>query len=324
MTQNQQSPRRSLLWLAAGLSAGTLTAALYKRYHSDLATYQGRLLAGSQVAMTAAGPIEYADQGQGPAVLIIHGAGGGYDQGLLVGRYLGPDVRLIAPSRFGYLRTPLPAGASLADQARAHAALLDSLGIGQAIVVGLSAGAMSALELALLEPGRCRALILVSGVSQTIPRLAHIPLTLTPRVTAPLLNHDFFAWLVLKTIPRLAPQYLMSVTEEVAAGLTPADRAWLEEVQLTSFPTRPRRLGAQLDLEMVGHLPPVSFEDIRVPALVIHAVDDPTVPVVCGQVAAGRIPGAQALLLPRGGHLLLGQHDVVRQRIQAFLDRLPA
>jgi pimeloyl-ACP methyl ester carboxylesterase len=149
-------------------------------------------------------------------------------------------------------------------------------------------------------------------------------LALTPHIASPILKHDCFAWLVLTAFPRLTPQYLISVPDGLAASLTPADRAWLKNVQYTFFPTRPRRLGAQLDLEMVGHLPPMPLEDIRVPTLVIHAVDDPTVPVVTGQIAAGRIPGAQLMLLPRGGHLLLGQHEQVRRRIQDFLEPLSA
>jgi len=41
--------------------------------------------------------------GEGPPVLIVHGAGGGYDQGLWVARdSVGEGFRIIAPSRFGY------------------------------------------------------------------------------------------------------------------------------------------------------------------------------------------------------------------------------
>jgi pimeloyl-ACP methyl ester carboxylesterase len=51
-------------------------------------------------------------------------------------------------SRFGYLRTPLPADASAAAQADAHACLLDALGIRRAAIVGASAGAPSAMQFA--------------------------------------------------------------------------------------------------------------------------------------------------------------------------------
>jgi len=70
---------------------------------------------------TARGPIEYAVQGHGIPVLAVHGAGGGYDQGLLVaGNAFGEGYQVIAPSRFGYLRTPVPPDVSPAAQADAH------------------------------------------------------------------------------------------------------------------------------------------------------------------------------------------------------------
>jgi pimeloyl-ACP methyl ester carboxylesterase len=47
---------------------------------------------------------------------------------------------VIAPSRFGYLGSSLPAGATPADQADAYAVLLDALGIERTAVVGCSTG----------------------------------------------------------------------------------------------------------------------------------------------------------------------------------------
>lgn len=85
-------------------------------------------------------------------MLVVHGAGGGFDQGLAIGAPLAArGYRVIAMSRLGYLRTPLPAEASAAAQGDAHACLLDALGLERAAVVAASAGAPSALQLALRE-----------------------------------------------------------------------------------------------------------------------------------------------------------------------------
>lgn len=66
---------------------------------------------------------------------------GGFDLGLgTADAYLGDGFRVIAPSRFGYLGSSLQAGATLADQADAYAALLDALGVERTAVVGFSAG----------------------------------------------------------------------------------------------------------------------------------------------------------------------------------------
>ncbi len=42
-------------------------------------------------------------------IFAIHSAGGGFDQSVdLTQAFLAPGYRVVAPSRFGYLRTPLP------------------------------------------------------------------------------------------------------------------------------------------------------------------------------------------------------------------------
>ena len=55
--------------------------AIYLAYLGDMNKVRERLSIG-KVAETSAGPIEYADVGQGQPILSIHGAGGGFDQGL--------------------------------------------------------------------------------------------------------------------------------------------------------------------------------------------------------------------------------------------------
>jgi pimeloyl-ACP methyl ester carboxylesterase len=70
---------------------------------------------------------------------------------------------VIAPSRFGYLGSALPPGATPAGQADAFAALLDALEIARADVAAFSAGAASALQLTLRHPGRVNHLVVISG-----------------------------------------------------------------------------------------------------------------------------------------------------------------
>jgi 2-hydroxy-6-oxonona-2,4-dienedioate hydrolase len=131
-------------------------------YREEIRRARARVAAGSRMLETASGPIEYAEAGEGQPVLVIHGAGGGYDQGLdLAAGLVRYGYRVITVSRFGYLRTPLPRDASPAAQADAHAAVLDALHIPRCAVFGVSAGGPSALQLALRHPDRVTALILM-------------------------------------------------------------------------------------------------------------------------------------------------------------------
>ena len=112
---------------------------------------QGAALAksdqGSLLITTRCGPIEYQEAGTGTPLLMVHGSGGGHDQGMAFADKLTQrGIRLIAMSRFGYLRTPMPADASPAAQADAHVCLVDALGIEQAAVAGGSAPAKACLQ----------------------------------------------------------------------------------------------------------------------------------------------------------------------------------
>jgi pimeloyl-ACP methyl ester carboxylesterase len=92
-------------------------------------------------------------------VLSVHGAGGGDDQGLANAvELVGEGFQIIAPSRLGYLRTPVPPDASPAAQTDAHALLLSELKVSKAIALGVSAGA---LELATRHGDLVSALVLV-------------------------------------------------------------------------------------------------------------------------------------------------------------------
>lgn len=67
--------------------------------------------------------------GEGPADLVIHGAGSGYSQGAAISKLLrASGFKVIAMSRVGYLHTPLTTDASSTALADAHACLLDTLG----------------------------------------------------------------------------------------------------------------------------------------------------------------------------------------------------
>src|SRR4051812_19355901 len=106
------SQRRTVLIVAAVVAGGLLTST-YALYRRDIAPAYARISTGSQIAPSRCGPIEHAVKGEGPPVLVVHGAGGGFDQGLELGDSIArAGFRVIAMSRFGYLRTPLPTDAS--------------------------------------------------------------------------------------------------------------------------------------------------------------------------------------------------------------------
>src|SRR6188768_505767 len=110
--------KRRTVWLVVLAVASALLVPVYASYRRSIVPAYARVSAGSQLAHTPCGPIEYAVAGEGSPVLVVHGAGGGFDQGLDLGAsFARSGFRVIAVSRFGYLGTPLPADAGVIAQA---------------------------------------------------------------------------------------------------------------------------------------------------------------------------------------------------------------
>ncbi|MDJ0751875.1 MAG: alpha/beta hydrolase [Ardenticatenaceae bacterium] len=305
-----------LLTGALVLGGSALLVRVYNRFGQDLQAAEERLQsAGSPVLDTACGPIEYATAGQGVPVLVAHGIFGGFDQGLVIARgNIGEDFRIIAPSRFGYLNSPLPADASPAGQAAAYASLLDELGIERAAVVGTSAGGTSAIQFALRYPDRCAALVLFAS---NLP--GEVEAVLPPEAAArTLFRSDFIFWL-LTTYFRSNMKSIMGVPK--GFELTAEFEAEVADVMETILPVNPRADGALFDMfvsnpEINSGYP---LEKISVPTMIINAVDDPLALYENAQAAAARIPEARLVTIADGGHMMLGHEKRIRTEVASFL-----
>lgn len=260
---------------------------------------------------TEFGTIEYAEAGEGPPVLALHGIFGGYNEvRFATGTWLGGGFRVIAPSRFGYLGSSLPADATVSMQAAAYAALLDALRIPEAMVAGFSAGTVSAMKFALTHPERTRALLLLSGhYPQRHRRIPTWPLRLA--------YTDRMFWAV-KTI---APTVFARVCGTPSTfDPTPEEARTLEEIQWGLFPIDPRREGAIFDT--VVSEPDVDtfpLEEISAPTLMIHARDDSLARYATAPPAAARIPRTRLVTIERGGHLYIGAERRVRDEVVSFI-----
>ena len=155
--------KSSTRWIVATAIA-VVVAALWIawRFERDIKVASTKAAQGSQLIDTRCRPREYQEAGVGTPLLMVHGSGGEHDQGMAFANKLTQrGIRVIAMSRFGYVRTPMPADASPAAQADAHVCLLDALGIPRAAVLGGSAGGPSALQMAIRHPDRVNALVLL-------------------------------------------------------------------------------------------------------------------------------------------------------------------
>lgn len=306
--------------LIASIAGAAWVAA---KYRQDLQAARARIATGSTVAPTACGPIEYAEAGSGPAVLVVHGAGGGFDQGLdFAGDLAASGFRVIAVSRFGYLRTPLPADASAAAQADAHACLLDALEIPSAAVIGASAGAPSSLQFALRHPARCTALALLVPAAY-VPRPENAPSLRTPPGTQALfdtaLRSDFLFWAAAHAARDTVLRSILATPAELVRTAPREEQARVSRMLEHILPVTPRRLGLLNDAAVTSNLRREALENVTAPTLVISLKDDQFGTLDGARYTASKIPGAQLIQFDTGGHVWVGHHAEVMALLRRHL-----
>src|SRR5215208_235204 len=270
---------------------------LYLPYRRDIRNAYDHLESlERQIVETDCGPIEAAVRGEGEPVLVIHGISGGFDQGVGISQSsLGDGYKVIAPSRFGYLGTPMPANATPATQADAYVCLLDALHLEKVTIMADSAGGTSAVQMALRHPERLKALVF---------------------------NSDFLMWVITTHFQEIMKP-AMGVPESYP--LSEAEQLQVSDSIRSVLPIKLRTAGFVFDMftsnvDMDQHPQDYPMESISVPTLVVHAIDDPLASYENATALAERIPNAKLFSILSGGHLLLGSDETVRSEIALFLN----
>jgi len=294
-------------------------AGVYILFARDLSLARARLAGQSETMQTSVGTLEYSVRGAGEPILAIHGAGGGFDQAIdMTGALVDHEYRLIAPSRFGYLRSSLPADLTVAMQADAYAELLDHLGIDQAVVVGISAGAWSSMQFAIRYPQRCRALVL------TVPA-DYLPAGTAVHggafVTA-MISSDFFAWAALRLmsiVPGAMSGAMLGTAPAVVRSADAGEKARVGQLLDHLLPVSPRYEGMQFDIHTAAMREPYSIEKIACPVLTISAEDDRFGTAARARYIAHSVAHGRALIFPSGGHALVARYAQAMRESVAFI-----
>ena len=275
-----------------------------------------RLNSNSTIINTEKGPIEYALIGEdGPVLVSMHGAPGGYDQMT----ELFPDVlnrgfRILTWSRPGYLRTPLSVGYTIEEQSEILRMLLDALKIEKVAITGISAGGVYALEFALRFPERVWALLLESAVSH---RYMLNPDNIMELLFMRVMLNDPAVWLysILTDIfPKLSVKIFIYMESSLKRKQRQSlvDNIMKDPKRLDVFysivrsmsPVSCRREGFKNDLRQLIDISRFPLEKIDVPTLIIHGTNDADVLFHHPKHAAIAIPKAELFLVIGGFHIL--------------------
>jgi pimeloyl-ACP methyl ester carboxylesterase len=281
---------------------------------------EGRIAARSSVLDTSAGALEYAVAGVGLPLMMIHGTGGGFDQGLLFASGLREaGFQIVAPSRFGYLRSAFPDDASPTRQADVLAELLDHLALDRVAVAGGSAGALPAAEFALRHPDRCSHLVLIvpAGNLTGEDPVAFSPLQrlLVDRV----LGSDVWFWAFATLAPDMLLRTLLATDPALLPQVSAEERRRAELIREGLMPITRKTRGLRNDGFWAGAPSATRFEDIAAPTLILSCEDDLFGTATTSRLLAERIPAARLIVYPDGGHIWLGHDDEVTHEIASFL-----
>lgn len=185
----------------------------------------------------------------------------------------------------------------LSDMADDAAALLESLALPPAHVVGMSLGGMIAQELALRHPERVRTLTSIMST------------TGDPHLRGP--SFEVIAEL-LRPFPQDREGFVrrsVEVARVLHGPAFPFDEAGARRLAARSWDRargRNGQAGLHRQLEAIWAAPDRTAElgQLQRPTLVIHGDADPLIPLDAGRATARAIPGASLLIIPGLGHEL--------------------
>ncbi len=320
--------RRTAFAAAILLGVAAIGVDIWWNFQNDLQQAYLRVGRGSSLIDTHCGPIEYQQAGAGVPLLAIHGSGGGYDQGMAFASPLvDRGIRVIAMSRFGYLRTPMPADASAQAQADAHVCLLDALGIREAGVLGGSAGAPSALQMAIRHPDRVSALILLAPLVYKPPTLANSAPPMAPWIERSMMaavGSDFLFWSAMHVARAAIVETVLATPPKLVETASEDERARINAMLDGILPVSARAAGLRSDSTVGRTIGPSALESVHAPTLVVAARDDGYGTYAGAEYVASGISGAKFMGFETGGHTWVGHNDAVMLAITALLVPTPA
>jgi 2-hydroxy-6-oxonona-2,4-dienedioate hydrolase len=313
---------RTLLAAVAVVSA-IGGAAVWWQFTTDIAAARQRIAQGSTLIDTPCGPIEYQAAGEGPVLLAVHGSGGGFDQGMaFAAPLIAQGIRVVAMSRFGYLRTPMPADGSAEAQADAFVCLMDALDIDKAAVMGGSAGALSAVQMAIRHPDRVSALILMVPLGYKPPDQAPSAEPIAPWVESAMMRvigSDVLFWTGLHIARDQMIATVVATPPAIVAAASPVEQARAAAMLDAILPVSARAAGLIADTAASKSMTPVDLARVTAPTLIVSARDDGYGTYVSADYMAAQITGARFLGFETGGHAWVGHNDEVMAAISSLV-----
>jgi len=231
----------------------------------------------------------YDDQGEGPALLLVHGHP--FDRSMWspqVREFARAGWRVIAPDLRGFGETSVTGEVAWDTFARDLAALLDHLGVAGVVAGGLSMGGQIVMEFCRLFPARVRGVVLAATFATLDPpggRQRRVELAGRLRREG---MADYAAEVLPKMMSPASVEALPAVAGQVLAMMRGAPPAGAAAAALARC-ERP-------DYTQV-------LAALAVPALIVTGAADVFTPVSDAEYMRGLIPHAALAVIGGSGHL---------------------
>jgi pimeloyl-ACP methyl ester carboxylesterase len=256
--------------------------------------------------------INYAEIGEGPPIIFVHGLGGCWQNWLEnMPRMAELGYRAIALDLPGFGSSPLPPWQiTIPEYGRLLGEFREALGLGPCTLVGNSMGGFISAEVAVGEPEWVDRLVLVSSAGISHATMRRGPVVAGARVSAlanPLLSRVDFVSMRRPGLRQLAFQGVMRHPDQMP-------REMLIEFMAPAFgaPGFVPAVGALTGYNLLDRL-----ERIRVPTLIVWGRDDLVVPAADAAGFVQRIPGSELVVFDDCGHVPMAERPTRFNRLLA-------
>lgn len=267
------------------------------------------------LAATAKGQIEFTRSGTGRPILIVVGGHTNCRETIFQKGLDQQEFCFITPSRPGYGGTPLTSQKKTPrGTADLFVALLDTLGIKSVIIFGISAGGLTALEIAANYPERVESMILLSALTKKWFANDSGLYRGAKRIFEPSIER--YTWSLYRFFFRYAPQTMAKLMFKAVSKYRPVEFTQDELIELKQM-TLAMRSYAGFDNDLDQDIDSNILDRITCRTLIVHNYFDNTVDQSHPQNAKTGIHNSELIICHnRWGHLLwLGEeyHEILAE-----------
>lgn len=262
----------------------------------------------TQIINTNKGTIEFSLTGASIPILFVHGGHSSCNETLFHKGFDSKRFCLITPSRPGYGNTPLSKNGSPKQTAELFIAILDELKLKSAIVIGISAGGLSAIEIASSFPNRVAKLILISAVTKKWLAENDKTYIKAKKIFSPTIEK--YSWGFFRFFYSLIPNLMAKTMFKELSSFQPIDITKDEVTELfTMIKLQRSKNGFINDLDQ--SIDQNTITGIDCPTLILHSSNDNSVNIEHAKYAHSKIKNSiLKIYTNRWGHLLwLGQES---------------